>query len=215
MSGRRSGLNLVGRPDLRRLATIVGRHKLVLVGGALAFYLTTPLFVITSLWIKTGLLPNRLALLEPALRASSSGLSVITIRAVGVTGGWEHEITVREALRMIGPAVMFGLYLSVLSALFMARRTHRGLRVRGDVKTQSGLAGGLLTLIGNVLGAGISLTPPCIGVITTVSVLGLIGFGAGVVLLPYVYLIGSLTMLVSLIFLVRKVATLRRNGCDS
>jgi hypothetical protein len=64
------------------------------------------------------------------------------------------------------------------------------------------------------LGAGISLTPPCIGVITTVSVLGLIGFGAGVVLLPDVYLIGSLTMLVSLIFLVRKVATLRRDGCE-
>ncbi len=44
-----------------------------------------------------------------------------------------------------------------------------------------------------------------IGVITTVSVLGLLGFGAGVVILPYVYLLGSLIMLLSLVFLVRKV----------
>jgi len=38
-----------------------------------------------------------------------------------------------------------------------------------------------------------------------VSILGLLGFGAGVVILPYLYLVGSLIMLVSLVFLVRRV----------
>jgi hypothetical protein len=77
--------------------------------------------------------------------------------------------------------------------------------MRDGVKSRSGVAGGLLALVGNVLATGISLTPPCIGVVTTVSVLGLVGFGAGVVILPYVYLVGSVIMLLSLVFLVRKV----------
>lgn len=100
---------------------------------------------------------------------------------------------------------MFGLYVSVVVAILKSWKTHAMLRMRSDVKSQAGAAGGLLALFGNVLTAGISLTPPCIGVITTVSILGLLGFGAGVVILPYLYLFGSLIMLVSLVFLVRKV----------
>lgn len=74
------------------------------------------------------------------------------------------------------------------------------------MKSQPGAAGGLLAFIGNVLATGISLTPPCIGVVTTVSLLGLVGFGAGVVILPYVYLAGSVIMLLSLVLLVTRVA---------
>jgi hypothetical protein len=56
--------------------------------------------------------------------------------------------------------------------------------MRSDMKGQAGAVGDLLAFIGNVLTAGISLTPPCRGVVTTVSVLGLLGLGAGVVIRP-------------------------------
>lgn len=83
---------MVSGPDLRRLLTIASRHKFALAGAATGFFLATPLFVIVSLWMKTGLLPNRLELLKPALRSRSSGLSLVTVSAVGVTGGWEYEL---------------------------------------------------------------------------------------------------------------------------
>lgn len=156
--------------------------------------------------MKTGLFPNRLEVLEPALRSPSSGLSLVTLRAVGVIGGWEYEFTIRDALRLVVPAIMFGLYASVLVTILRSGEARRVLLMRVRVKHRAGAAGSLLALVGNVLTAGISLTPPCIGVVTTVSVLGLVGFGAGVVILPYVYLVGSLIMLLSLALLVRKVA---------
>ncbi len=156
--------------------------------------------------MKTGLFPNRLELLEPALRSPASGLSLVTLRGVGVIGGWEYEFTIREALRLLVPAVMFGLYLAVLVAILRSGKARRVLLMRGGGKHRSGAAGGLLAFAGNVLATGISLTPPCIGAVTAVSILGLAGFGAGVVILPYVYLIGSLIMLLSLVVLVRKVA---------
>jgi hypothetical protein len=197
---------IITQPDLRRLLTIASRHKLALAGGTAGYLLATPLSVTASLWVKTGLFPNRLELFAPALRAPASGLSLVTLRAVGILGGWEYEFTIREALRLLVPAVMFGLYLSVLVAILRSGNTRRVLRMKDGMKDRSGAAGGLLALAGNVLATGISLTPPCIGVVTTVSVLGLVGFGAGVVILPYVYLVGSLIMLVSLVLLVRKVA---------
>ncbi len=197
---------IITQPDLRRLLTIAARHKRALAGGAAGFFLATPLSVIASLWMKTGLFPNRLELLEPALRSPSSGLSLVTLRGVGVIGGWEYEFTIHEALRLLVPAIMFGLYLSVLVAILRSGKVRQVLLMRGGVKGRSGAAGGLLAFVGNVLATGISLTPPCIGVVTTVSVLGLVGFTAGVVILPYVYLVGSLIMLLSLALLVRKVA---------
>jgi hypothetical protein len=200
-----SRFNILGRPDLRRLLTIAIRHKIALAGGTAGFLLATPLLVIASLWMKTGLFPNRLELLEPAMRSPAYGLSLVTVRAIGATGGWEYEFAVGDALRLLVPAILFGLYLSVLIAILKSGRTRRRLLMRRDLKGRSGAAGGLIALIGNALATGISLTPPCIGVITTVSVLGLLGFGAGVVILSYVYLLGSLIMLLSLVFLVRKV----------
>ena len=59
--------------------------------------------------MKTGVVLNRLELLAPALRSSSPGLSLMTVRGVGVIGDWEYEFTMREALRLLPPAVMFGL----------------------------------------------------------------------------------------------------------
>jgi hypothetical protein len=201
-SGAGSRFRIVGEADLRRLLTIASRHKVVLAVASTGFFLATPLFVIVSLWVKTGLVPNRLEVLTPALRLPSSGLSLVTVRAVGVIGGWEYELTVRGVLMLLLPAILFGLYVSVIVAVLRAWKTRTSLRVR---KSPAGAAGGLLAFLGNVLAAGISLTPPCIGVITTVSILGLLGFGAGVVILPYLYLVGSLIMLVSVMFLVRKV----------
>jgi hypothetical protein len=189
------------RPDVRRLLIIAGRHRLALAVGAAAFYLAAPLIVIASLWVKTGVSPNRLEFLEPALR-HAPGLSVVTVRGVGILGGWEYEFTVGSALRTVLPAVMFGLYLSVLIAIFNSRRT--GLLLLRKSMSQSGAAGGAFALMGSILATSISLTPPCIGVVTTISLLSLVGFGAGAVLLPYLYLIGSLLMLVSLVFLVQR-----------
>jgi hypothetical protein len=203
--GARWPFGIITRGDLHRLLTIAARHKLALAGGAAGFFLATPLFVVASLWMKTGLFPNRLELLEPALRSSSSGLSLVVLRGVGVIGGWEYEFTFHEALRLLVPAIMFGLYLSVLVAILRSGETRHVLLMKGGVKSRSGAAGGLLAFVGNVLATGISLTPPCIGVVTTVSILGLVGFTAGMVIMPYVYLVGSLIMLVSLVFLVRKV----------
>jgi hypothetical protein len=34
---------------------------------------------------------------------------LVTLRAVGVIGGWEYEFTIREVLRLLAPAIMFGL----------------------------------------------------------------------------------------------------------
>ncbi len=127
------------------------------------------------------------------------------MRGVGVLGGWEYELTVREALRLLAPALMFGLYVSVLAAILRSGDVRRVPLIRDGAKDGAGAAGGLLAVAGNVLATGIALTPPCIGVVTTVSVLGLVGFGAGVVILPYVYLAGSLIMLLSLILLVRRI----------
>ncbi len=203
----RSLFGIITQPDLRRLLTIASRHKRALTGGAAGFFLATPLSVIASLWMKTGLFPNRLEMLEPALRSRASGLSLVTVRGVGILGGWEYEFTIREALKLVAPAILFGLYLSVLVAILRSGDSRRVLLVRGGVKPRSGAAGGVLALVGNVLATGISLTPPCIGVVTTVSVLGLVGFGAGVAILPYVYFLGSLIMLLSLVILVRKVAS--------
>jgi len=186
---------------VRRLLIIAGRHRLGLAVGAAAFYLAAPLIVIASLWVKTGVSPNRLEFLEPALR-HAPGLSLVTVRGVGILGGWEYEFTVGNALRMVLPAVMFGLYLSMLVAIFNSRRT--GLLLLRKSMSQSGAAGGAFALMGSILATSISLTPPCIGVVTTISLLSLLGFGAGVVLLPYLYLIGSLLMLVSLVFLVQR-----------
>ncbi len=129
----------------------------------------------------------------------------MTLRGVGVIGGWEYEFTIRDALRLLVPAIMFGLYASVLVTILRSGKARRALLMRGAVKSRSGAAGGLLAFTGNVLATGISLTPPCIGVVTTVSLLGLVGFGAGMVILPYVYLVGSLIMLLSLVLLVRRV----------
>ncbi len=130
----------------------------------------------------------------------------MTLRAVGVIGGWEYEFTIREALRLLVPAIMFGLYVSVLVAILRSGKARHVLLMRNSVRSQSGAAGGLLAFVGNVLATGISVTPPCVGIVTTVSVLGLAGFTAGLVILPYVYLVGSLLMLLSLALLVRKVA---------
>ncbi len=189
-------------PDIRRLRIIAGRHRLGLAVGAAAFYVAAPLFVIASLWVKTGVFPNRLEFLEPVLR-HSPGLSLVTVRGVGILGGWEYEFTVGNALRMVLPAIMFGLYLSVLVAIFNSRRTGL-LLLRRSMTSQSGMAGGAFALVSSILTTSISLTPPCIGVVTTISLLSLVGFGAGVAILPYLYLIGSVLMLVSLIFLVRR-----------
>ena len=198
-------LMVVTRPDLRRLLTIASRHRFALAGGIAGFFLAAPFSVVASLWMKTRVFPNRLELLVPALRSPSSGLSLITVRGVGVVGGWEYELTVPEALRLLAPAIMFGLYLSVLVAILRSGKVHRVPLVRGGAKGGAAATGGLLAVVGNALATGISLTPPCIGVVTTVSVLGLLGFGAGVVILPYVYLVGSAIMLLSLILLVRRL----------
>jgi len=197
---------LITQADLRRLLTIAAGHKLALAGGSTGFFLATPLSVIASLWMKTGVLPNRLEVLEPALRSPSAGLSLVTLRGVGVIGGWEYEFTIREALRLLVPAIMFGLYSSVLVAILRSGKARDVLLLRRSVRSQSGAAGGLLAFVGNVLATGVSVTPPCVGVVTTVSVLGLVGFTAGLVILPSLYLIGSLLMLLSLVLLVRKVA---------
>ena len=69
---------------------------------------------------------------------------------------------------------------------------------------QSYTGAALLPLAGNILATSISLTPPCIGVVTTISLLSLVGFGAGMVILPYLYLIGSVLLLVNLVFLVQR-----------
>jgi hypothetical protein len=130
----------------------------------------------------------------------------LALRGVGVIGGWEYEFTIREALRLLVPAIMFGLYGSVLVAILRSGKARHVLLMRSSVRSQSGAAGGLLAFVGNVLATGISMTPPCVGVVTTVSVFGLIGFTAGLAILPYVYLVGSLLMLLSLALLVRKVA---------
>jgi hypothetical protein len=196
---------MLGKPDLRRLLTIAIRHKIALAGGTAGFLLAGPLAVLASLWMKTGLFPNRLGLLEPAMRSPGHGLSLVTVRAVGATGGWEYEFAIRDALKLLLPAILFGLYLSVLIAILKSGRVRRRLHMGRDMKGRSGAAGGLIALIGHALATGISLTPPCIGVITTVSVLALLGFGAGVAILQYVYLLGSLIMLLTLVFLVRKV----------
>jgi hypothetical protein len=206
-AGRRARpFGVITQPDLRRLLTIASRHKLALAGGTAGFALAAPLSIIASLSMKTGVWPNRLELFQPALRSPSSGLSLATLRGVGIIGGWEYEFTIREALRLLPPAVMFGLYLSVLVAVLRSGKARRALFMRDGVKGRSGAAGGLLAFVGNVLATGISLTPPCIGVVTTVSLLGLVGFGAGIVILPYLYLIGSLIMLFSLALLVRRVS---------
>jgi hypothetical protein len=196
----RSRSSPASQPDIRRLLIIASRHRLALAVGIAAFYLAALLFVIASLWVKTGVLPNRLEFLEPALR-QAPGLSLLTVRGVGILGGWEYEVTVRNALRIVLPALMFGLYLSVLVTIFKSRRTSP---LRRSMSTHSGVAGGTLALVGSILATSISLTPPCIGVVTTISLLSLVGFGAGVVILPYLYLIGSVLMLVSLVFLVRR-----------
>ncbi len=187
---------------VRRLLIIAGRHRLGLAVGAAAFYLAAPLIVIASLWVKTGVSPNRLEFLEPALRHAPR-LSLVTVRGVGILGGWEYEFTVGNALRMVLPALMFGLYLTVLVAIFNSRRTGL-LLLRRSVTSHSGVAGGAFALVGSILATSISLTPPCIGVVTTISLLSLVGFGASVVILPYLHLIGSVLMLVSLIFLVQR-----------
>ncbi len=200
MSSEPSGSRPAPQSGVRRLLTIAGSHRLELAVGAAAFYVAGPLFVIASLWVKTGVFPNRLEFLEPTLR-HAPGLSLVTVRGVGILGGWEYEFTVRNALRMVLPAVMFGLYLSVLVAIFKSRRTGL-LLLRKGMTSQSGAAGGALALMGSILTTSISLTPPCIGVVTTISLLSLVGFGAGVLIVPYLYLIGSVLMLVSLVFLV-------------
>ncbi len=202
VSDERSRSSPASLPDIRWLLIIAGRHRLGLAVGAAAFYLAAPLFVIASLWVKTGVFPNRLEFLEPALR-HAPGLSLVTVRGVGILGGWEYEFTVGNALRMVLPAMMFGLYLSVLVAIFNSRRTGL-LLLRRSMTSQSGIAGGAFALVGSILTTSISLTPPCIGVVTTISLLSLVGFGAGVAILPYLYLIGSVLMLVSLIFLARR-----------
>ncbi len=202
VSDERSRSSPASQPDVRRLLIIARRHRLGLAVGAAAFYVAVPLFVIVSLWVKTGVFPNRLEFLEPALR-HAPGLSLVTVRGVGILGGWEYEFTVRNALRMVLPAVMFGLYLSVLVAIFNSRRTGL-LPLRRSMTSHSGVAGGAFALVGSILATSISLTPPCIGVVTTISLLSLVGFGAGVVILPYLYLIGSVLMLVSLVFLVQR-----------
>lgn len=112
----RRPFGIITQPDLRRLLTIASRHKVALAGGAAGLVLATPLSVIASLWLKTGVWPNRLEVLQPALRSPSSGLSLVTLRGVGVIGGWEYEFTIREALRLPPPAIMFGLYLSSTSS---------------------------------------------------------------------------------------------------
>ncbi len=202
VSDERSRSSPASQPDVRRLLIIARRHRLGLAVGAAAFYVAAPLFVIVYLWVKTGVFPNRLEFLEPALR-HAPGLSLVTVRGVGILGGWEYEFTVRNAFRMVLPAVMFGLYLSVLVAIFNSRRTGL-LLLRRSMTSQSGMAGGAFALVGSILATSISLTPPCIGVVTTISLLSLVGFGAGVVILPYLYLIGSVLMLVSLVFLVQR-----------
>jgi len=202
VSDERSRSSPASLPDIRRLLIIARRHRLGLAVGAAAFYVAAPLFVIASLWVKTGVFPNRLEFLEPALR-HAPGLSLVTVRGVGILGGWEYEFTVGNALRMVLPALMFGLYLTVLVAIFNSRRTGL-LLLRRSVTSHSGVAGGAFALVGSILATSISLTPPCIGVVTTISLLSLVGFGASVVILPYLHLIGSVLMLVSLIFLVQR-----------
>jgi hypothetical protein len=185
-----------------RTKIIAGRHRLALAVGTATFYAAAPLFVIASLWIKTGVFPNRLEFVEPALR-HAPGLSLVTVRGVGILGGWEYEFTFGNALRMVLPAVMFGLYLSVLVAIFNSRRAGP-LLLRRSMTSQSGVARGAFALVGNILATSISLTPPCIGVVTTISLLSLVGFGADAVILPYLNLNGSVFMLVSLVFLVQR-----------
>src|SRR5260370_25928983 len=90
---------------------IPGRQRIEAAVGAAAFYVAAPLFVIASLWIKTGVSPNRLEFLEPALR-HAPGLSLVTVRGVGNLGGWEYEFTVGHAPRLVLPAVQVGPYLS-------------------------------------------------------------------------------------------------------
>jgi hypothetical protein len=191
-------------PDLRRLFSIASKHRAILAGGAAGFFLATPCAVIASLWMKTGMVPNRLELLEPTLRAPSAGLSLLTVRAVAITGGWEYEFTIREAARLLAPSLLFGLYVCILTAIIRSGKTRRVFSMRGAVRSRPGVLGGLLALIGNAAATGISLTPPCIGVVTTVSLLGLAGFGAAVVILPYVYAAGLALMLLSLTLLVRR-----------
>jgi hypothetical protein len=191
-------------PDLRRLLTIASKHRAALAIGAAGFFLAAPCSVIASLWLKTGMVPNRLEPLQPALRSSGAGLSLVTVRAVAITGGWEYEFTIREAARLLAPSLLFGLYVCILTAIIRSGKTRRVFLMRGAVKSRPGVLGGLLALTGNAAAAGISLTPPCIGVVTTVSLLGLAGFGAAVVILPYVYVAGLVLMLLSLTLLVRR-----------
>jgi hypothetical protein len=191
-------------PDIRRLLTLASKHRAAVTAGAAGFFLAAPCSVLATLWLRTGMAPNRLEVLEPALRSAAPGLSVMTVRAVATTGGWEYEFTVREALRLLAPSLMFGLYLSVVVAIMRSGKTRRVFRIGRGVKGHSGVLGGLLAFVGNAAAAGISLTPPCIGVVTTVSLLGLAGFGAAVAILPYVYDAGLVLMLMSLMLLVRR-----------
>ncbi len=140
-SGVGSRFRIASRLELRRLLTIASRHKLALAGASTGFFLATPCFVVVSLWMKTGLVPNRLEVFTPALRSPSSGHSLVTVSAVGVTAGWEYELTLRGALALLLPAVMFGLYVSVIVAILRARKTRGPLRLRSDVKSQAGAAG--------------------------------------------------------------------------
>src|SRR5258708_18175385 len=97
MSDERPRTSPPSRPDVRRLLIIASRHRLGLAVGAAAFYVAAPLFVIASLWVKTGVSPNRLEFLEPALR-HAPGLSLVTVRGVGILCGWGNEVPVGEAL---------------------------------------------------------------------------------------------------------------------
>src|SRR5260370_40485224 len=112
MSDERSRTSPPSQPDVRRLLIIASRHRVGLVVGAAAFYIAAPLFVIASLWVKTGVSPNRLELLEPALR-HAPGLSLVTVRGVGILGGWEYEFTFANAPGMVLPSAQVALQLSL------------------------------------------------------------------------------------------------------
>src|SRR5258708_31246380 len=182
MSDERSRSSPTSQPDVRRLLIIAGRHRLGLAVGAAAFYVAAPLFVIASLWVKRGVSPNRLEFLEPALR-HAPGLSLVTVRGVGILGGWEYEFTVGNALRMVLPAVLFGLYLSVLLAIFNSRRTGP-LLVRRSMTSQSGVAGGGVALVGGILAASNFRTAPGSGGRPPTSPLRPLRVGAAGVALP-------------------------------
>src|SRR5260370_40349137 len=91
---------------------IPGRQRIEAAVGAAAFYVAAPLFVVASLWIKTGVSPNRLEFLEPALR-HATGLSLVTVRGVGILGGWEYEFTFANAPGMVLPSAQVALQLSL------------------------------------------------------------------------------------------------------